>query len=500
MFQFYKTLDVEGLRHAKFISFRNKHYLIGSKKYKQQGDVTKYALQLFEVNEHLEICNDAAHSNKYIELDEYPYLEDIAQSCWVRDVYVKNDELYLNIEIKQNINNETFCDNNFLIKTTDCDKFHLVKQYIISDFLFKDFDFKDKNYILTAKIEKEAGFFWGKYLFNFIIDKQEFQPIFDDIVDYNSDKGHLLHQVEYDAELNSQHAILFSIRHKTVNGLQNDYLYKIYSANTNDFIHFTDTKEVEFSFDKNKLNSNWFSYPHKFTLNHEEYIVCNQDDFGKNSLPVIFKNGKLLETFVSKLYNNGHFIYRLNFSTNAKYIYYDELTSKSGKRYEDIVNNKRDLKEYSNYSPSCTKLFHLLKRLNIGTNDSILDIGCGRGYALAVFNRFPFDKISGIEICETDVNICIENIHAVLGLTNTQIINDNILNFNAYNQFNYFYFYNPFDSELFNIILSNISSSSFVIYKNIHENERKQLKVHHFELIMQEKGDDRDYYVFKKTV
>ena len=501
MYNFYKTIPIKGLRFPKIFNFQNKWFLIGSKKYRQCETITKYGLQLFELNNNLELTS-GINNDKFIDFDVYPYLDDIALSCWIRDVYIENNELYLNVEIKKNINNENFSNDNLLIKTIDCIQFNFVKKYEITDILFKDFIFENKQYTLTSKIEIDVTnkqYFWGKYLFEFIINNKITHPQFDAIVDYTADKGHILHNVEYNSNTDT-HTILFSIRHKIISSVPNEYMYKIYSANTKDFIQFYDTKEVQFLHNTNDITSKWFSYPHKFTMNNnDEFIICNQDDFGKNSLLVVFKKIPSLEKFVSELYDNYSLISCLNFTTNTKYIYYDELKNKSGKRYDEIIKKNEDITEYSNYAPSCTKLMNLLNQLKIKETDSILDIGCGRGYALALFNKFPFNNISGIEINTDDTNICINNIHTILQCKNTCIINDDILFFNEYDKYNYFYLYNPFSSHIFNIILLNIKPQSFLIYKNIHDKELEQLKNHSFEYILQEKGEERDYHVFLKN-
>ena len=84
----------------------------------------------------------------------------------------------------------------------------------------------------------------------------------------------------------------------------------------------------------------------------------------------------------------------LDFNINdEKYIYFEEKENKKGKRYEYLLENKIDISQYSNHSPSCSKLYDLLEKMQISENDRIIDVGSGKGYALAIMNLFKFSKI-----------------------------------------------------------------------------------------------------------
>lgn len=497
MYTISKSIDIIGLRYPKIFEFQNKLYLIGSKKYKQEKDITKYGIYLLELNTQFDLKNDG----HFIELNDYKYLDDITLSSWIRDIYIKDDTIYIHIEIKQNINNNTFYDNNYLVKTTDLIHFSIVHKYDITDFFFKELTHNNSKYIFTSKIEKDKldkDYFWGIYLFQFIKDNKIIRPTFDCIVDYSKDKGHLLHNIEYN-EINNNYTILFSIRHKKLN--ENNFYYTIYTADSNDLINYYNTTEVIFNTNSNILNSEWFSYPHKFNYNNNEYIICNQDDFGKNSKLVLFKKEISLEQFVLNKYNLNIPTNKLNFTIDKKYIFYNEKQDKTGNRYNSIIDNNEQLSDYSTYSPSCIKLYDLFTKLNISSNDSIIDIGSGRGYCLSIFNLFNFHKICGLEISSEDVDICKENLKN-LNINNIELMNDDVLNFNNYSEYNYFYFYNPFDKFMFEQILKKIiqnNNNSILIYKNIHKEEIDILNKNNYTLSFQEEGLDRDYYIFTQT-
>uniref|UniRef100_A0A6C0LZ83 Uncharacterized protein n=1 Tax=viral metagenome TaxID=1070528 RepID=A0A6C0LZ83_9ZZZZ len=139
------------------------------------------------------------------------------------------------------------------------------------------------NYILSSKIEvdkERPDYYWGKYLFSFIKNGNSYNPNFDKIVNYKTDKGHLLHYIEKKQDI---YFIIFSIRHKHEN--KNEYYYNIYSSKSKDLINFYETKKVEIQ--NNISISNWYCYLEIFIKNDEYFILLNQDDFGKNKNTLI---------------------------------------------------------------------------------------------------------------------------------------------------------------------------------------------------------------------
>lgn len=492
MYHYFSSLEINGLRYPKIFYF-SKLFLSGSKKYVQQDKISKYAIVFFELDNNLNIIKEY----DITDFGVLPYLHDITKSAWLRDINIINDELFLNIEIKNNINNEKFEHDNYLIKTNDMITYEIVKKYDTTDFMFKELKINNDQYIFSSQINYDPldpNFFWGLYLFNIIKNNEYIQPVFDNIIDFNNDKGHILHNIVY-SKYHKKYIVYFSIRHKVNTNIDDSgFIYKIYTAETQDMINYYNTQEVPFSL--NNTKTKWLSYPHYFIHNGDEYIICNQDEYGKNKTPLVFKKQQTLENFVANKYNYNE-PYNLHFITNQKYIYYDELNNKTGTRYDSIINNNLNLDEYSNYSPSCKYLFNVIEQLNITENDSIVDMGCGWGYVLTILNLFPFNKISGIEISKSDIQICNNNLHE-LNITNINTINDDVCNFTEYNHYNYYYFYNPFSVEIFEAIIKKINQNSYIIYLNIHDNEHKQLINNSFSFVKKYDGEDRDYSIYIK--
>lgn len=263
------------LRYPRLFTFNNKNYIIGGSVFNQKDNIKQYCSTIYEIDENFNIIID---SKKYLNISDLD-MNNINNSLWVRDINIdnKNNTIFFNVEFKKNINNEYFEHENYLISTYDLSNFNIIKKYDTTDFIFKIID---NNIFLMSKIEKDEeflDFFWGKYLFEFNIDNKKCIPQFDNIINYQKDKGHLLHNV---IKLNKDgtYLILFTIRHLINN--DPDFIYKVYSAKTIDFIHFYETKEV--IIENNINDTRWYSYPSLFEVNNKFYAVSNQNEFGKS--------------------------------------------------------------------------------------------------------------------------------------------------------------------------------------------------------------------------
>ena len=126
-----------------------------------------------------------------------------------------------------------------------------------------------------------------------------------------------------------------------------------------------------------------------------------------------------------------------------------------------IVNSLEDLgldsKLVSKCSPSGNKfLKNVFLDLNVTTLDSVLDIGCGKGSALRVSLKFDFSKVDGVELSEYLSLKAVRNFK-ILKQPKPKIFNNNVLEFNNYNDYNFFYLYNPFPSLVFKEFLKIIN-------------------------------------------
>lgn len=190
----------------------------------------------------------------------------------------------------------------------------------------------------------------------------------------------------------------------------------------------------------------------------------------------------------------------LDLNSDKKYIFYNELNEQYGYRYDYIIKNNLDLNNYDTHSPSCINLYEIFNTLNITSNDSFMDIGCGKGFTLIISSLFNFNKICGIEISKKDYQICKDNLEKLNINKNINLINDDVLNFEYFSNYNYFYFYSPFGSIIFEKIIIKIICTNkhfYILYKNIHQEEIDILLKYHLCLVEKYNGKDRDYYLYK---
>jgi hypothetical protein len=103
-------------------------------------------------------------------------------------------------------------------------------------------------------------------------------------------------------------------------------------------------------------------------------------------------------------------------------------------------------------------LINVLKYLEIVADDSIIDLGCGRGSAMRIMLKFKFKNIHGIELSDKIAAIA-ENNFQILKAKQIQIFHGNVTQFDEYSCYNFFYLANPFKGELMELTLQLIISS-----------------------------------------
>lgn len=152
---------------------------------------------------------------------------------------------------------------------------------------------------------------------------------------------------------------------------------------------------------------------------------------------------------VAYLENNRRKVYEFDKTHGtdfSEWVYQDELG----------ISEKRA----NSYSPSPKKLVETLDCLEIHSFDSIVDLGCGKGFAMYQMANYPFGKIGGVELSYKLYEIANRNLEKVMPANvKWEICNCDAGIWDGYNDYNYFYMFNPFPNEVLYEVKKKIDDS-----------------------------------------
>ena len=103
-------------------------------------------------------------------------------------------------------------------------------------------------------------------------------------------------------------------------------------------------------------------------------------------------------------------------------------------------------------------LENVLNTLNITRKDAIVDFGSGKGGVSITFAKYPFAKITGVELMPELVAIAKQNFK-ILNISNVTTVVSDAADFTDLDAYNYFYFYSPFPRNIMASVMHNIQSS-----------------------------------------
>ncbi len=153
-------------------------------------------------------------------------------------------------------------------------------------------------------------------------------------------------------------------------------------------------------------------------------------------------------------------------------VLYEKLTNVDFTKVVPPENLGLDPKIVAQCSPSTVKyLFKVLDYLKINENDKILDIGCGKGYAIKFFKSLRYKTVHGLEISKLLTTIARNNFKKIN--INSKIFNINATKFKFYGKYDIFYLYNPFPEKIAEHVFFNIKEQIkifnrrfYIIYAN----------------------------------
>ena len=105
---------------------------------------------------------------------------------------------------------------------------------------------------------------------------------------------------------------------------------------------------------------------------------------------------------------------------------------------------------------------HFLKKVlslhGITSNHSIIDLGCGKGSAMRLMRKFPFKRITGLELSNKVASIAAQNFDR-LGDTRCEVKCMDAREFHDYSLYSHLYFYNPFPQQIMEQVMNNLMHS-----------------------------------------
>lgn len=116
----------------------------------------------------------------------------------------------------------------------------------------------------------------------------------------------------------------------------------------------------------------------------------------------------------------------------------------------------------------------VLDNMEISRSNSVVDIGCGKGYAMYLLAKYPFGKISGIEISSELVEIAKKNIDILFPNDKRfNIVKKDAVDWDEYDEYDYYYMFNPFSDnvmiEVIHLIVESaekMGKKKYIIYQN----------------------------------
>ena len=111
------------------------------------------------------------------------------------------------------------------------------------------------------------------------------------------------------------------------------------------------------------------------------------------------------------------------------------------------------------YQPVFVKVDRKIgKYYTVTKDDSVIDIGCGKGYAMYRLRRLGFGKVGGFDLNTKLVEIANSNF-AKLGYDNCHAQQGDAETFDKYDDYNWFFMFNAVPRPVFEKALDNIETS-----------------------------------------
>jgi SAM-dependent methyltransferase len=108
------------------------------------------------------------------------------------------------------------------------------------------------------------------------------------------------------------------------------------------------------------------------------------------------------------------------------------------------------------------KLHQVLRGWHVGRDEAFIDFGCGKGQVLALASRFPFGRVIGLDLSPSLIAIAERNAERIRGKARCgaiELVEINALDYQIPDDLTVAYFYMPFPSSVFEVVVAHIADS-----------------------------------------
>lgn len=155
---------------------------------------------------------------------------------------------------------------------------------------------------------------------------------------------------------------------------------------------------------------------------------------------------------------------KIHFDMNLLYVrLFDWIhgTTFAGRLKQDQIGTSKE--RANDYSATPTDIIKTLKKIGVTTDDSIIDMGCGKGLAMYYMGKFDFCKVGGVELSSDLAEEAKKNLEKLdsKGCINGryEVVCADAGKFVEIDGYNYFYIYNSFPEAVLQEVMNNIDSS-----------------------------------------
>lgn len=127
---------------------------------------------------------------------------------------------------------------------------------------------------------------------------------------------------------------------------------------------------------------------------------------------------------------------------------------------DNSIYNSENMEHTAVSFPNVDGIFNRIREIQDREKIKFVDLGCGKGGALVLAKMFGINDVSGVELLE-ELYKCAQANMRILGV-NCNIVCTNVLDF-KFDEYDFFYLYNPFRGYVFQKTIENIEES----FKNI---------------------------------